>query len=144
MQEACTVVGIWLMLTATGIADDNADEMKRLQGRFERTYANAAGTIFRVVKDVTGDQSVVTSYDDVGNVIEAHTSTFKIEKRGPVRVFSFFNLIVTAGPQKGAVEFATRSYIYRIDGDMIGEAWGLLDGDDSPPRMLYWRRVKVD
>ena len=100
MQEACTVVGIWLMLTATGIADDNADEMKRLQGHFERTYANAAGTMFRVVKDVTGDQSVVTSYDDVGNAIEAHTSTFKIEKRGPVRVFSFFNLIVTAGPQK--------------------------------------------
>jgi hypothetical protein len=145
MMKTTTAVGaIWLAIAAVGLADDNADEIKRLQGRFERTYANAAGTMFRVVKDVSGDQSIVTTYDDVGNVIEAHTSTFKIEKRGSVRVFSFFNMTVTAGPQKGVVDFATRSYIYRIDGDMIGEAWGLLEGDDSPPRMIYWRRVKAE
>ena len=143
MQEACTVVGIWLMLTATGIADDNADEMKRLQGRFERTYANAAGTTFRVVKDVTGDQSVVTSYDDVGNVIEAYLDIQDRKTRPRASVF-VLQSDRDRRSSKGAVEFATRSYIYRIDGDMIGEAWGLLDGDDSPPRMLYWRRVKVD
>ena len=144
-MKATTAAGLlWLAMAAAGLADDNADEIKRLQGRFERTYANTAGTMFRVVKDVSGDQSVVTTYDDVGNVIESHTSTFKVEKRGPVRVFSFFNMAFTAGPHKGAVDFATRSYIYRIDGEMIGEAWGLLEGDDSPPRMLYWRRVKAD
>ena len=142
MKTTLAAAFLWLAFVAPGFADDNADEMKRLQGRFERAFTNAAGTTFRVIKDVTGDQSVVTTYDDVGNVVEAHTATFKVEKRGPVKVLSYFNFIVTAGPQKGVVDFATRSYIYRVDGDTIGEAWGLLEGDDSPPRMFYWQRVK--
>ena len=72
--------------------DDTAAEMKRLEGRFERTFTNGAGTVFRAVKDVADGQSTVVTYDDVGNVVESHQSQFKVEKRGPVRVFSFFNL----------------------------------------------------
>jgi len=122
--------------------DDNAAELKRVGGRFERHFQNAAGITFRSVKDVDGDQSTVTTYDDVGNVIESHGSTIKVEKRGPVRVLSFFNLAVTAGPNKGHVELGTSSYIYRMEADVFTEVWGLLEGDDSPPRMFQWKRVK--
>lgn len=131
------------MLSQCCRADDNGDELKRLEGRYERTFTNNAGTQFKVIKDVVGDQSVVTTYDDVGNVIESHTSTIKVEKRGPVRVHSFFNLPVTAGPAKGEQQFETRSYIYRADEESFVEVWGMLEGDPFPPRVLYWKRVKT-
>lgn len=117
------------------------EETMRLQGRFERSFSNPAGTVFRVVKEVEGNRSVVTTYDDIGNVVEAHTSEFKVDRRGPVRVLSFYNLLVTAGPSKGHQVPATQSYIYRFDGKVFTEVWGLLEGDDGPPRMMHWRYI---
>jgi len=137
------VLACVLRLSHPCAADENADELKRLEGRYERTFSNNAGTQFKVIKDVAGDQSVVTTYDDVGNVIESHASTIKVEKRGPVRVHSFFNLLVTAGPAKGEQQFETRSYIYRANDESFAEVWGMLEGDPSPPRMIYWKRVKT-
>jgi hypothetical protein len=61
-----------------------------------------------------------------------------------VHVLSFFNVLVTAGPNKGHADPGTRSYIYRFDGDVFAEAWGLLEGDESPPRMFYWRKIKEE
>jgi len=124
-------------------ADDNADEMKRLEGRYERTYANQAGTWFRVTKDIAGDQETVTHYDDVGNVVVANTATIKVEKRGPVRVFSFFNVVVTAGPDKGEQHFQTVSYIYRVNDESFVEVWGMLEGDPNPPQIMSWKRAKA-
>src|SRR5262245_32086106 len=105
---SCLLVAVPYAVTAD---DDNETEMKKVAGRYERFIRNAAGTTFRAVKEETLDgQSIVTTYDDVGNVVTAHTATFKLEKRGPVRVFSFFNLVVTAGPEKGHTELGTSSY----------------------------------
>jgi len=136
-------LGLALACTSTLLADDDiAAEMKRLEGRFERSFTNGAGTVFRTVKDVANGQSTVVTYDDVGNVVDSHIAQFKVEKRGPVRVFSFFNLQVTAGPNKGHTQVDTNSYIYRIEGDTIIEAWGLLENDPNAPRMFSWKRVK--
>jgi hypothetical protein len=127
---------------ARGADDDTEAELKKVGGRFERYFENAAGTTFHAVKEVIGNQSSVTTYDDAGNIVEAHGSTIKVEKRGPVRIFSYFNLVVTAGPDKGHTEAGTNSYIYRIDDDTMTEVWGLLEGDPNPPRMFVWRRIK--
>lgn len=132
-----------LSFATASIADDQSDELKRVMGRWERTFTNNAGTQFRVVKDVFEDHDTVTTYDDVGNVIMAHRSDFKIEKRGPVRVFSFFNSVATAGQAKGEQNFETNSYIYRVDDESFVEVWGMLDGDPHPPRVLAWKRVKT-
>jgi hypothetical protein len=131
-----------LLLSAFAAADENADELKRLEGRYERTYTNMAGTWFRATKEIVGNQETVTHFDDVGNVVTAHTTTIKVEKRGPVRVFSFFNAAVTAGPNKGAQQFETVSYIYRVDNDSFVEVWGMLEGDPNPPQALRWKRIK--
>ncbi len=138
--SCCIVI---LSFSTASIADEKADELKRVMGRWEHTFTNKAGTQFRVVKDVFEDSDTVTTYDDMGNVVTAHRSQFKIEKRGPVRVFSFFNSVVTAGPDKGEQRFETNSYIYRAEDDYFIEVWGLLDGDPNPPRILAWKRVKT-
>jgi hypothetical protein len=118
--------------TAVLAADDTAaqnkptddKELARIAGRYERTVRNEAGTEFRVVKEVAGDQSTVTTYDDVGQVV------------------TFRNLKVTAGPEKGREQPAPQSYLYRLEGENFAETWGLLPEDKSPPRMIYWKKVK--
>jgi hypothetical protein len=140
LVKACCGVASLLILVAYA----SADELESLAGRFERTVANEAGTMFRIVKDVAGDQSTVTTYDDVGRVVMAHTSTIKVEKRGDVRVLTFFDLKVTAGPGKGSEQKGPQSYVYRLHNDIFAEAWGLLEGDTSPPRIIYWKRQKPD
>lgn len=132
-----------LLVSVATAAADNPDDLKCVMGRWERTFTNPAGTQFRVIKDVFENHDTVTTYDDVGNVVTAHRSEFKIEKRGPVRVFSFFNSVVTAGPDKGAQHFETNSYIYRVDDEAFIEVWGMLDGDPNPVRVLGWKRVKT-
>ncbi|HEY2412839.1 MAG TPA: hypothetical protein VGI40_11385 [Pirellulaceae bacterium] len=122
-------------------ADDTADELKQLAGRYETTFTNNAGTVFRIVMEIDGDKQVATTYDDVGNVVIAHTATIKVEKRGPVRVFSYFNVIVLAGPHKGEKHFETVSYIYRADDKSFTEVWGMLENDPSAPRILIWKRL---
>jgi hypothetical protein len=131
-----------LALAGNCAADDNADELKRVEGRYERTYTNNAGTLFRVIKEIAGDQEVVTHFDDVGNIVMANTATIKVEKRGPVRVFSFFNAVITAGPNKGDQHFETVSYIYRVNDDSFVEVWGMLEGDPNQPQAMAWKRVK--
>jgi hypothetical protein len=135
---------VWFLLLATPCitATDDADELQKLAGRYERSFSNNAGTMFRAVKEIEGNQEIVTIFDDVGNVVAAHTATIKAEKHGPVRVFSFFNRIVLAGPNKGETQFATVSYVYRADQDGFIEARGVMDGDPSSPGMLLWKRVK--
>ena len=125
-----------------GAEDDAAAELQRVAGRYERYFQNAAGLLFRSVKEERDGRSMVTTYDDVGNIVEAHTAEFKLEKRGPVNVFSFFNLTVIAGPNKGLTQPATSSFIYRVDDKQFAEVWGMLEGDTAPPYMLVWRRLK--
>src|SRR5262245_28493334 len=137
------VCAIALAVPTVGGADEIDGTLKKVEGRYERFVRNPAGTTFRVIKEeLEGGQSIVTTYDDVGNVVVAHTSTYKVEKRGPVLVFSFFNLVVTAGPNKGLTDPATNSYIYRVDDDSFTEVWGMLEGDPNPPQMIVWKRIK--
>src|SRR6187402_1944848 len=77
---------LWLVLVVAVLLgrqlsadEDSAAELKRIEGCFERKFQNAAGTTFRVLREVAGDQSRVTTWDDIGNVVESHTSTIKAE-----------------------------------------------------------------
>jgi len=136
-------VGTLILAANSAAGDEEADaEILRLQGRYERTFQNDAGTTFRAVRELVGNQETITTYDDEDNVVAAQTASVKVEKRGSVRVFSFFNLLVTAGQAKGRQQLETRSYLYRANDDRFVEAWGLLEGDSGPPGMWVWKRVK--
>jgi hypothetical protein len=136
------IFGIVWLSSAAWAQDDAAAELKKVQGRYEILAKNSAGVQFRMIKDVGEGREVVSTYDDVGNLVEAHSTEFKLEKRGEVRVFSFFNLTVLAGTNKGHVQPGTSSYLYRVTDNHFVEAWGLLEGDTRSPHMKIWRRLK--
>src|SRR5687768_16514079 len=98
-RSAMEIVMVCLMVLCgvpVRAEDDGAAELKRLEGRYERNFRNEAGSMFREVLEFAGDQSMNSTYDDVGQLVAGHTSTIKVEKQGPVRVLTFFNSVVTA------------------------------------------------
>jgi hypothetical protein len=123
-----------LSLVATGADPPPLEEdLKALQGTWERTQVlpgQPGPQGGRVVKEVKGNRETVTSYDASGAETYAHAVEFRLEREGNVRVFTFFNREVTAGPAKGQKVAEPASYIYRLRGDTLEEVWGFLPGQE--------------
>lgn len=135
---------------ARGVADDDQprNEVKRdlanLQGKWETTLRAGDKTI-RNVQTIDGGQSKVDRFDSDGVLIHSHTASFKLSVENHVRIFTFFDLRVTEGPQKGGRFKGPRSFIYVLDGDVWTEARGLLaDQPDGKPRLMHWKRLAED
>jgi len=125
-----------------GEAEAVEKELAKLQGTWELTR-RAGNRTMRSIKVINGNKTTLTRYTEDGDVFWAHTSEFRLTITGKVRVFTFFNLEVTAGPSKGAKTEQRSSFIYRVDDDSLAEARGLLvDQGEEEPRLVIWKRVK--
>jgi hypothetical protein len=125
--------------------DDGAareDDLVRVQGKWERTMKDEDGRMLRIVKEHKGNQTTVTAFDESGQVVRAHTSLFRLQRREGVRIFTFSNMKVTEGPNKGAESREERSYIYKVEADTFAEVQGFLIGDPSPTNLILWKRPK--
>jgi hypothetical protein len=121
-------------------APDEA-ELAKVQGKWVRSVKTANGPV-QIIKEHKGQKTTLQFMDANGNVVASKISEFRLEKTGRVRVFTFFNNVVTSGPQKGQVDKEKKSYIYRIEGDSFIEANGLLLDDEGPALVYQWKRVK--
>lgn len=147
-----TLALVLLATTASGLAcgEDppkakaaetaTAEELAKVQGKWVRSMRTDSGT-FKVIKEHKGNETTVTFFDSEGNVVAAKKSQFRLEQTGKVRIFTFFNNVITAGPQKGQTDKASTSYIYRVTGDTFVEVNGLLIGDATEPVAFTWKRV---
>jgi hypothetical protein len=117
-----------------------ATELDKLQGTWVRTIRTDDG-IFKIIKEHIGNETTVTWFDPTGKVMAAKKSQFRLAQTDKVRIFTFFNNVVTAGPQTGETEEAPTSYIYRVTGDTFVEVNGLLVDDDAEPNAFTWQRV---
>ena len=127
-------------LKANAAETATAEELATVQGKWVRTVKTDRGT-FKVVKEHKGNETTVTWLDSEGNVVAAKKSQFRLEQTGKVRILTFFNNVITAGPQQGQTDKAPTSYIYRVTGDTFFEVNGLLIGDDTEPVAFTWKRV---
>ena len=113
-----------------------------MQGQWEMTVNTANGPV-RTVKEIEGNKTYLRRYDANDALLWGHRSEFKVSIAGGVKIFTFSNVEVTDGPQKGAVSNRSHSYIYRIEDDVFVEAVGLLADPPQPaPEIRIWRRVK--
>ena len=125
-----------------------SQDLKALQGRWERPLTgddDAHEGAARVVKEIKGNRETVTYFDDAGKPVHVTTADFKLQAAGPVNVYTFSNLKVTQGQDKGAnPSDQPLSYIYRVDGDLYYEAHGLLTNSPagSTPSVVRWERTK--
>ena len=115
-------------------------ELKAVAGRWTRTVPTPNGPV-TIVKEHVGKKTVVVATDAAGTVLYSHKSEFTIERQGKVRVLTFSNVTVTAGPNVGAVDKAPQSFLYRVTEKQFVEVWGVLEGDVTPPRLVVWDRA---
>ena len=113
-----------------------------MQGRWVREVKNPQGLVFVMEKHISGNRDTVTHLDPNGNVIHTHSADFKLSQEGGVRVFTFSNLVVTAGPKIGAQQQGPNSFLYRVNAEKFVEVWGLRDGDPQVIDVLIWHRPK--
>ena len=124
-------------------------DLEALQGRWERKLLgedqSARKGEARAVKEIKGNKETVTYYDDAAKAVRATAADFKLEQSGRVRLYTFSNLKVTLGEDKGdSGSKQPLSYIYRVEGDAYHEGHGFLV--DSPagskPSVARWDRAK--
>jgi len=128
---------------AQGVSTPEED-LARMQGTWERTGTPAAGqaagqaeAMRRAVKVIEGNRETVTFYGEGDKVLNAHKVEFKLERYGPVKIFTYYNLEVIGGPNKGQHRPQEQRYIYQIAGDRFCESWGFLPGQEARPPILY-------
>lgn len=121
--------------------DERADHAKAVQGKWMRRQATANGRV-TIVKEHQAQKTIVNAYDDQGKLVYAHTSDYTIEQSGKVRIFTFSNRTITAGPNAGQIIKDPASFVYRVAENRFIEVHGVLDGDTNAPLMIIWERVK--
>jgi hypothetical protein len=115
-------------------------DLALVQGIWTNTYRTGGSTI-RAVRRIEGNRETLTRYAG-DRVVSAASVAFRLERRKDVKIFTFFNLEVTEGPQKGHKDPTEQSYLYHVDHDSFTEVWGLIEGDLHAPEMIVWRRAE--
>lgn len=121
--------------------DEPIELSKAVQGKWVRHQATANGPV-KIVKEHKGQKTIVTAHDDKRNGIYSHESEFTIEQSGKVRIFTFFNRTITAGPNAGQKIREPSSFVYRVAENRFIEVHGVLDNGTDEPIMIIWDRVK--
>ena len=123
------------------VAEEAHRDLVKLQGKWEMTFRDGGRTIHNV-QTIKGTKSTGDRFNDKGELLHSHTADFKLSVNDQVRVFTFFDLRVTAGPQKGQGFKGPVSFIYVLKPDAWIEARGLMaDQQDGDPSLLTWQRI---
>jgi serine/threonine protein kinase len=119
-------------------------DLKLLQGKWETTEGSAVGEAARSVKEIKGNKETVTWYDRKGAVLRSRRVVIRLAKSGTAKTFSFSEMEILDGPNKGQMLNETGTYIYALDKDTFYEANGLMQGDGGPPSFSVWKRVRQE
>jgi hypothetical protein len=125
-------------------ADDpqEAADLAAIAGLWERSVVTPDGRTFRILKDVKDGGETLTTVDQDGRILHAHTVDIRLKREGAIRVFLFSNRRITEGPDRGRRVAGSSGYAYRVRGDELVEVHGLLDIDDGEPGVVVWKRPK--
>jgi hypothetical protein len=123
--------------------DEDKKDLAALQGKWQDEGKDQTGAEFRVVKTVEGNRETLQTFRD-GELIHAHIVDFKLRRTDEVRIFTYSNMIITAGPNKGEKKPDEGSYIYQVRGDQWITIEGMMNADDDRllPAVTAYTRVK--
>src|SRR4051794_7645250 len=99
MRQALTALAVMLAVALPASADDDdlKDDLAKVQGKWS-SVRTEGGMTLRTTKEIKGNKEKITIADEDGAVLYAHENEFKLEKSGRARLFTYFNLRITEGP----------------------------------------------
>lgn len=136
-------LGLCILVLGTGAHGDDQQPADPIAGAWERTVTTPQGA-YRFVKSHLEGKTTLHVTGPDGTVVESKTSEYRVSETDAVRIFTYFNNVVTAGPNAGRRAAGESSYIYRIDGDRFYEIHGLLKSDERPVQVIVWDRVQEE
>lgn len=144
IQSATAHCLLLALLAGTAFADDKEDQpADAVAGAWERTVETPQGT-YRFVKTHLDGKTTLHITGPDGAIVESKTSEYRVSETEAVRIFTYFNNLITAGPNAGERIPGESSYIYRIEEDRFYEVRGLLKSDNGPLQVIVWNRVPAE
>ena len=124
-------------------AKSNADDLKIIQGMWEREEPSGTQASYkRATKEIRGNKETVSYYDAENRLVRRHNVDFTVSRMGDVKIFTYTQMEITEGPQKGTKNPGPVSYVYWANDKFFREVWGFLPGQEAPPVVLYiWKRA---
>ena len=145
LQHLLVPAALALLLPVNRAAAEPAPEedLKLIQGTWEREEpSDSKASYRRATKQINGNRETVTYYDDAGKIVRRHNVEFSLSRGGEVKIFTYRQMEITEGPQKGTKNPGPVSYIYWANDKFFREVWGFLPGQEAPPVVLYvWKRA---
>ena len=122
-----------------------SQDLQRVQGKWELVVSPdlKESGVRRALKEIKGSRETVTFYGDEGKLLRVHTVDIKLTRQGDLHVFTYSNMEVIDGAEKGSREAGPYSYVYRADDESFYEVVGLFPGEEKQPVVVrQWKRVK--
>ena len=116
-------------------------ELARLQGLWTRQIRNADGVAITITKEVKGKREWLRAAKG-DEILQEHVVDFEITKTNSSLIFTYRNLVVTEGPNRGAEQKRPVSYHYRISDNEWICVHGLFPQDKKPFQVEAYKRAK--
>jgi len=144
MQQPILLFAILIFGTTVYSAEPAPEEdYQILQGKWIRSDQDSKGSPLRVEQEISKKISKVTMYDRNGKLLHSHQAQFRLQRMSDVLLFTFFDLEVLEGPNKGRKQKTPVTFVYRVKDNRLIQVEGILNGDKIPPRLLTWWKVKI-
>lgn len=126
------------------LPEASAEEYAQVEGAWELVQDTGQAGKVRRVKTHRAGKTTVTAYDAAGKIVGQHSSEYKLKRSGMARIFVYSKVVPAMGPSKGHELPGPFYYAYNVQDNTFIEFYGLLAGDNRSPRLLLWKRAKVE
>ena len=133
-----------LALASVRAADSPLKEdLAKLQGKWKATVTTDDGTS-KWTLEIKGNKTKVLIESSGGDVVFKGESDFKLEKHGPFKAYTYWNLKILSGNDEGETRLTdgkTKSSLYKLTDDEFTTIGGFREDDDDKPILIKWEKT---
>lgn len=142
MKHIVLLIAILLIATTVYSREPAPEEdYQVLEGKWVRNEQAGNGAPLRIEQELSQKVSKLRVFDSNGTLIHAHQAKFGLQRMSDANLFTYYDLEVLVGPNKGKIQKAPRSFIYRVKQNQFIQVEGVLHEDKTPLRMTVWWKV---
>ncbi|QDT45627.1 hypothetical protein Pan241w_57530 [Gimesia alba] len=143
MKHIILLIAILFLATTVYSAEPAPEEdYQVLEGKWVRNDKAGNGAPLRIEQEFSQKVSKLRVYDSNGTLIHAHQAKFRLQRMSDANLFTYYDLEVLVGPNKGKLQKAPRAFIYRVKGNQFIQVEGILNNDRTPLLMTVWWKMK--
>ncbi|MCA9016452.1 MAG: hypothetical protein KDA77_14055 [Planctomycetaceae bacterium] len=118
------------------------EDYQLVEGKWVRNDQDGKGAPLRIEQELSDKVSKFRVYDSNGTLVHAHQAKFLLKRMSDANLFTYYDLEVLVGPNKGKLQKAPRSFVYRVKDNQFIQVEGILKDDQTPLLMTVWWKVK--